>query len=206
MSEEQIKMIRPSQVEVPGTKETFTSMRHVLAVDKESRAAEIPQQLKGGQKLSAIPKERVEDALNNLQAHMQSTPEMYWPMSWKTGASHVTIFGPGGGKVVPKEQIVQYFLSRQKGLVPGDWANTRLPWYRKNYPAMFNFTQVSRATTKWTAVEQEPDTEKTERPEPTPAEPRPTVHCDDFPGGVSLPGCAEEVANQPPGGGVAVWE
>jgi len=103
MSEEQIKRMRPSQVQVPGTKETFTPMRHVLAVHADSRAAEIPSQLMGGGKLSDIPKERLETPLNNLLAHMQSTPEMFWPMSWKRGLSNVTIFQSGGSKVVPTE-------------------------------------------------------------------------------------------------------
>jgi len=59
LSAEEIKAMRPTQVQVPGTKEVFTPMRHVLAVDKDSRAAEIPAQLKTGQKLSEIPKERL---------------------------------------------------------------------------------------------------------------------------------------------------
>ena len=146
-------MLRPTQVEIPGTKETFTPMRHVLAVDKESRGAEIPQQLMGGGKMSDIPKERLETPLNNLLAHMQSQPEMYWPMSWKANAKSVSIFTSRGAKLIPKEQVVQYFLSKQKGLLPADYANRRLPFYRKAYPTMFNFTQVGRHTTMWTAVE-----------------------------------------------------
>ena len=53
------------------------------------------------------------------------------------------------------ERIVQHFLARQPGVKPADYANHRLAWYRKTYPTMFNFTQVSRSTVKWTAVEVE---------------------------------------------------
>ena len=60
-------------------------MRHVLAVDKDSRAAEIPAQLKTGQKLSEIPKERLENAMHTLLAHLDSVPEMYWPMTYRKG-------------------------------------------------------------------------------------------------------------------------
>ena len=70
MSEEEIKAMRPARVEVAGTTETFTPMRHVLAVDKDSRSAEIPAQLKAGQKLSEIPRGRLEDPMNALLAHL----------------------------------------------------------------------------------------------------------------------------------------
>ena len=165
-------MLRPSQVEVPGTKETFTPMRHLLAVDKQSRAAEIPQQLKGGQKLSAIPKERVEDALNNLLAHMESQPEMYWPMSYRKGIKNVTVATTRGALLIDESKIVQAFLSKQPGVRDSDIANKRLPFYRNNYTALFNFAQVARNTVKWTAVEQdvEPAPEA-----PEPARPRPQV-------------------------------
>ena len=46
------------QVQVAGTKETFTPMRHVLAVDKDSRSVEIPAQLRTGTKMSEFPKMR----------------------------------------------------------------------------------------------------------------------------------------------------
>ena len=85
MLEEEVKAMRPTRVEVAGTKETFTPMRHVLAVDKDSRSAEIPAQLKAGQKLSEIPRERMEHPLNALLAHMDTVGEMYWPMSYRKG-------------------------------------------------------------------------------------------------------------------------
>merc|ERR1712185_638368 len=146
LSADEIKAMRPSQVQVPGTKEVFTPMRHVLAVDRESRAAEIPTQLKTGLKMSEIPKERLENAMNALLAHMQSVPEMYWPMSYRKGKS-VTVFTTRGSFVVDQSKIVQHFLSKQPGLKEVDYANGRLPFYRKTYPAMFNFTQVSKNTT-----------------------------------------------------------
>ena len=86
-------------------------------------------------------------------------------MSWKASAKSVSVFTSSGAKLIQKEPVVQYFLSKQKGLVPGDYTNTRLPFFRRNYPSMFNFTQVGRNTTMWTAVEQEPEESKTERPE-----------------------------------------
>ena len=120
MSEEQIKMLRPTQVEIPGTKETFTPMRHVLAVDKESRGAEIPPQLQGGGKLSEIPRERLEGPLNNLLAHMQSQPEMYWPMSWKASAKSVSIFTSSGAASTVVDTW-SLFASRTCGIVDATW-------------------------------------------------------------------------------------
>ena len=77
--------------------------------------------------------------MNALLAHLDSVPEMYWPMTYKKGLKKVTVFTTRGSFIVDQSRIVQHFLSQQPGLKEADYANGRLPFYRKTYPAMFNF-------------------------------------------------------------------
>ena len=97
-------------------------VRHVQAIDKDTRQGKIPQHLLGGKKGFDARKERLQQVANELAQQLKRVPYMFWQRTQKGQSSN---------------QIVTLFLNRWPGVKPADKGKHAWQFWQKAFPSLF---------------------------------------------------------------------
>ena len=102
--------------------ERLVPVRHVQAIDKDTREAEIPKSLLGGKKLFDQRKERLMGVAKELAAQLKRVNRMFWQRTQKGQSSN---------------QIVTMFLTKFSTVKPADKGKNAWTFWQKAYPNLF---------------------------------------------------------------------
>ena len=102
-------------------------MRHVQAIDKDTREAQIPKSLLGGRKLFDQRRERLAGVANALADQLRRVKKMFWMRTQRGQTAN---------------QIVTEFLKKQPGVKPADRGKNAWAFWQKAYPTKFEVKQA----------------------------------------------------------------